>query len=343
MDAPVSEVWRSIYRYVPGVMSRKRAALMDLRESTHDFVTNPSGAMGSMFSDMHKQMVRDQLPGREDLWEKLTPKYHLGCKRIIISDDYFPLFAQDNVVLETRPISHIEGRSVKVTDSSSSEPVSAEDDYDLLVCATGFQTVDFMHPIKMTGSNSKTLAETWASGAQALYGMTVENMPNFAMLYGPNTNLGHNSIILMIEAQSRYINGLIEPVLKARSKGSYLTLQPKLSVLQPYNDEIQKELQNSSFNDPNCNSWYKNDAGRITNNWSRTVVEYQKMVEDVSFDEFDVQGEKELVQGKKTHLGRVREESIISDRTLLMVMGVASTAAVVGGWALSNSRGLRVR
>ena len=166
-------------------------------------------------------------------------------------------------------------------------------------------------------------------------------MPNFGMLYGPNTNLGHNSIILMIEAQSRYINGLITPILSARKNGHALSLTPLKAPLNAYNAQIQKELANSTFNDPNCQSWYKNEKGIITNNWSRTVVEYQKMVEDVKFEEYEVEGEgRESVQRRKVHVGRVKEETAVSDRTM-MVMGAVGTAAVVVGWVLRNSRYLQ--
>lgn len=272
------------------------------------------------------------------MWEKLTPEYNVGCKRIIISDDYFPALGSNNVTLETRPIHSIERNAVKVVDDQG-QPTVTEDDYDLLVCATGFKTVDFMHPIQLYGKGGKKIGDIWKDGARALYGMCVESMPNFGMLYGPNTNLGHNSIILMIESQSRYINGLIKPVLEARKQGKALALTPLKQRMESFNKQIQAELQASAFNDPNCNSWYKNEAGLITNNWSRTVVEYQKMVETLDFDEFEAEGTgKNIVQSKrKHHVGRVREETLVSDRTLTL-MGAVSTAALLGGWLMRNSR-----
>ncbi|KAF2445185.1 FAD/NAD(P)-binding domain-containing protein [Karstenula rhodostoma CBS 690.94] len=340
LDAPVSATWRNIYRYVPGVMARKRAAIMDFKELAYAFVASADSDVSKMFTSMSKEMLRNQLPNRPDLHEKLIPKYQLGCKRIISSDDYFPALGQDNVTLETRPIDHIEGNSVKVF-GSNGEIVSAQDNYDLLVCATGFKTVDVMHPIQLYGKNGRHIGDVWKDGAKAYYGITVEDMPNFGMLYGPNTNLGHNSIILMIEAQSRYINGLITPVLEARNRGRALSLTPKKERVEAYNAQIQEELQHSTFNDPNCQSWYKNEKGVITNNWSRTVVEYQKMVEDVNFEDFVVEGSgrDEAERRKTIHVGRVREESSVSDRTLLI--GAVSTAAVVGGWFLRNSRYLQ--
>ncbi len=151
----------------------------------------------------------------------------------------------------------------------------------------------------------------------------------------------------MIESQSRYINGLIKPVLDARRSNQTLSLSPKSSVIKDYNEKLQKELLNSSFNDPNCNSWYKNDAGIITNNWSRTVIDYQEQLADVNYEDFEVEGSgAEIVRKKKVqHVGRVKEETSVSDRTLL-VLGAVSTAAVVGGFLMRNSRylsGVRLR
>lgn len=197
-----------------------------------------------------------------------------------------------------------------------------------------------MHPIKLKGRSGRPIDSVWQDGARALYGMTVEDMPNFGMLYGPNTNLGHNSIILMIEAQSRYINGLIKPVLEARKQGKALSLTPTRESMEEFNAQLQEELANSAFNDPNCNSWYKNEKGVITNNWSRTVVEYQKLVEDVRFGEYIAEGTGKDVVKDKLHVGRVKEETAVSDRTLA-VLGAASTAALVGGWLLRNSRYLQ--
>ena len=159
--------------------------------------------------------------------------------------------------------------------------------------------------------------------------------------------LGHNSIILMIETQSRYINGLIKPVLDARKQGKALALSPKPDKVKAYNEVIQKELLASSFNDPNCNSWYKNEKGIITNNWSRTVVDYQKMLANVDFDDYVIEGSGSGVVKEKAplHVGRVREETAVSDRTLLL-LGAMSTAAMVGWWLMRNSeylQRLRVR
>ena len=311
---------------------------MDFREAFYDGVVDGESALAKDLRKMCIDQMHEALPGREDLWEKLTPKYNPGCKRVIISDDYYPSLTLPNVSLETRPIHSISGHAVNVA-GDNGELVAAGDDFDLLVCATGFKTVDFMHPISMYGRNGRALGDVWKNGAQAYYGTCIEDMPNFGMLYGPNTNLGHNSIILMIEAQSRYINGLITPVLQARKEGKALSLRPKKDKIDAYNARMQEILLKSSFNDPNCNSWYKNEAGIITNNWSGTVIEYQEQMSKVNFEDYEVEGNAQHTVVKKPvlKLGRVHEESRVSDTTLLL-LGAVSTAAVAGGWLMRNSR-----
>ena len=311
---------------------------MDFREAFYDAVWDGSSDLAQFIRDAHKQKLEAELPNKPELWEKLTPNYNPGCKRIIITDDYFPALGLPNVDLETRAIDSISGNNVKVKNDDG-EVVNVEPEFDLLVCATGFKTVDFMHPIQMTGKNGRSLRDILSGGAQAYYGTCVEDMPNFGMLYGPNTNLGHNSIILMIESQSRYINGLIKPVLEARKQGKALALSPKAEKVKEYNTKLQQELQQSSFNDPNCNSWYKNENGIITNNWSRTVVDYQEQLSKVEYDDYEAEGTGVDIVRQKPELkvGRVKEETLVSDRTL-MALGALSTAALVGGWLMRNSR-----
>ncbi|KAK1815078.1 hypothetical protein LTR12_010502 [Friedmanniomyces endolithicus] len=346
LDQPVSPFMRNVLRYVPPIRWRKRAGQMDFREWSYQAIVDSKSAPATMFRDMAIEMMHKQLPDQPEMWEKLTPTYSLGCKRIIISDDYFPALDLPNVDLETRPIHSINNHSVKVT-GPNSEPEDVGPAYDLLICATGFQTLEFLHPINLYGKNGRSLRDVWKNGARSYNGTCVENMPNFGILYGPNTNLGHNSIILMIESQSRYINGLIRPVLEARRRGEGLSLAPRVERVEEYNEEVQRVLMESSFNDPSCNSWYKNEAGLITNNWSGTVVEYQQMLSQVDYDDYDAEGSgAAIVREKRTHtVGRVVEESQVSDTTLV-VMGLLSTAALVGGFLMRNPRylrGLRVR
>lgn len=307
---------------------------MDFRESFYAIIGDTSSAGADEIRNLNLQMLESAFPNDANMREKLLPEYNPGCKRIIISDDYYPTLALPHVSLYTDKITGITSTGITTEEETN--------DYDLIILATGFETLDFMHPISMTGHKATPLSSIWSHGANALYGITVSSMPNFAMLYGPNTNLGHNSIILMIEAQSRYIASLISPILAARKQGKALSLRPKDSRMREFNEQLQQELKNSAFADPKCNSWYKTSEGLITNNWSGDVVDYQEMVAKVKWDDYEIEGDgKVVLDGKKeTRIGRVREETVVGSR-VLGALGVASvTAVLVAGWLVRGGRGL---
>ncbi|EPE24814.1 FAD/NAD(P)-binding protein [Glarea lozoyensis ATCC 20868] len=327
-DRPISSTQQAIYKYVPFVRRRYRAALMDFREAFFDVVFDSESEIHQMFKGAAVQHMETQLPGEKykDMREKLMPKYDMGCKRVIITDDYFPTFTRENVVLETSAIKRITEKGVEVEGEK-------EHEFDLLIYATGFKTTQFMYPIKIYGTNGKSLDEIWASGASAYLGMTIPSLPNFSMLYGPNTNLGHNSIILMIEAQAMYINALITKIKTARDSGHTLNISPKQSVVDAYNADVQRRLAQSAFADPNCNSWYKNEKGLITNNWSEAVIPYQKKTSEIRWEEFEVGGSAAgMVRGKgRERWGRVVEETQVSNAVVLMGLVSTAAAAVAAG------------
>jgi cation diffusion facilitator CzcD-associated flavoprotein CzcO len=268
-DKPIGKTLQAIFRYVPAIRRQFRMILMAVREFLHGFAIHHS-AMNSYVRKLCREMMVRQIPHNEKLREALTPKYTPGCKRVILSDDFYVAMNKSHVTLETSPIERFTAEGISTG--------GALHEFDLIVLATGFRTTEFMFPMKIYGVGGRVVEELWREqgGARAYLGISVESLPNFAMLYGSNTNLGHNSIILMIEAQSRYINTLIDPVLRPRAKDGSLCLQPEPQRIASYNADVQERLGKTAFADPGCNSWYKNDKGIITNNWYGTVVEYQK-------------------------------------------------------------------
>ena len=324
-DKPMSEAMRKVYRYIPAVRKRYRASLMDIRESLHEATVDVGSQMNEMIKEMSLNMMNQQISDDEDLRRRLTPDYPPGCKRIIISDDYFPAMNRANVKLDTSPIDEVSSTGIK--------SAGKEEDFDLIILATGFRTLEFMFPIRVFGIGGRPIEQIWKGGARAYLGMTVEGLPNFGMLYGPNTNLGHNSIILMIEAQSRYINTLISPIIKSRANGGNLTVLPLLSRINSYNNEIQERLRESTFADPSCDSWYKNSDGLVTNNWCGTVVEYQTRTATVEWSDFNVSGKgKELLQSKaREQIGRVIEETQLSTLSIMgSIFASVGFVAVLG-------------
>ena len=142
----------------------------------------------------------------------------------------------------------------------------------------------------------------------------------------------------MIEAQSKYLSTLVEAVVEAKQKGLSLAFQPRPEVVRDYNERIQNRLAKTSFADPSCQSWYKTEDGRITNNWPGTVVEYQEEMSQLQWADYLIQGSgAELVRKKKTaYIGRVKEEIPVSTTTL--VLGLV---LVAGGCFLRTTRGWR--
>ncbi len=197
-----------------------------------------------------------------ELRKALTPTYPIGGKRILFADDYYPALTRDNVHLVTSQIERVEADAV-VTRDGARHPV------DALILATGFESTAFLSPMEIVGLGGRSLRDDWRDEPVAYMGMTVSGFPNFFMLYGPNTNLGHNSIIFMIECQANHIVSAIRQVFDQRIG----TIDLRPDVMQAYNDRIQRELSTSVWATTD-HSWYKNQSGRITNNWSGSTIRY---------------------------------------------------------------------
>lgn len=178
--------------YIPPIRWRKRAWQMEFREGFHAAVFDDESEYAQMIRNWCVDMLKGQLANKPELWETLTPTYAPGCKRVIISDDYYPALARDNVDLETRRIERITEKGIEIEGRG-------EEEYDFIILATGFKTVDFMYPIQVYGTNGRSVSDVWKDGAKAYYGVTVEDLPNFGMFYGPNTNLGESKCLLIME------------------------------------------------------------------------------------------------------------------------------------------------
>lgn len=336
LDMAVSPIQQFLLKYVPPVRWCKRSAMMQFREASHAAITDEESMMARQTKKFALDALKKQLCDKPELWEKVIPNYAMGCKRIIISDDYFPTLNKKHVELNTREIERVTERGIQTADGD-------EQEYDLIVLATGFKTVEFMTPIQVYGKNGRSAADVWKDGAQAYYGVTVEDLPNFGMLYGPNTNLGHNSIILMIEQQSRYLSTLIGAVVESKIRGETLSLRPRPEIVQAFNERIQALLEKSTFADANCHSWYKQENGRITNNWPSTVVRYQKDLSQVVWTDYEAEGtgKKAIERKKPTSIGRVQEELPVSRTTL--TLGALTVAMAVGAYYWNGGRGQRRR
>lgn len=199
-----------------------------------------------------------------DLASELTPDYPLGCRRILLADDYFPALRRENVRLVTDQVERLTAEGLVTKAGRTIEA-------DCIVLATGFHARDFLPGLEVEGRDGQSLAETWntAGGPEAYLGIAVPRFPNFFLLYGPNTNLGHNSIIFMLECQIHYVLRAID---RLRRRGDR-----EIEVTQDAVDRrrrIQKrELARTAWAG-RCTSWYKTATGKIINNWSAGTFKY---------------------------------------------------------------------
>ncbi|KAH7350441.1 cyclohexanone monooxygenase [Pyrenochaeta sp. MPI-SDFR-AT-0127] len=305
-DEEYPERTKSFLKNMPLARQIYRTILMRRGESFWGPLTQRDTDASEMLRQLCLSHMHTQLPGREDLLAKLTPPYTPGCKRILITNDFYPALLRDSVQVEVSGIKCITKNGAQMADGR-------EINLDCIIMATGFETGNFLNTVSMSGLRSESLHSKWArEGIRALYGIGLDDMPNFGMLYGPNTNLAHNSIILMIEAQARYIQTQVKEVITARRKGQKVVMVPKSSRVKEYNDHMQKQISLTSFADSKCQSWYKTKDGTVVNNWGRNVVDYQNLLSTIQWSDYDLTGysaEKPL-RGTLS-IGRVVEEKWI--------------------------------
>jgi cation diffusion facilitator CzcD-associated flavoprotein CzcO len=190
---------------------------------------------------------------------ELTPRYRLGCKRVLLSDDYWPAFARDDVSLVTSSIERVEPDAVVTADGERHE-------VDRLVVATGFDVTGSFTRLQITGLDGQTLQEAWAQGAHTHLGITVAGFPELYILLGPNTGLGHTSVVLMIEFATRYT---LQGVERARQGARVTTSEAQRSFVE----EVARRSRHTVWTS-GCKSWYLDKFGNNAFLWPGSTVEY---------------------------------------------------------------------
>jgi cation diffusion facilitator CzcD-associated flavoprotein CzcO len=259
-DRAFSEREKERFRRSPWRMSLERAAIYWKRELTGlGFVVEPR--MLSLFEPLVLRYLAKQVRDPV-LRRKLTPDYHLGCKRILPTNDYYPALQRPSVELVTEGIETITPRGI-VTRDGKERPL------DLLILATGFEAAEAVAPFGITGRGGRDLNETWRDGAEAYLGATVAGFPNLFLLVGPNTGLGHSSMVVMIEAQIAYALSAIQTMRAQRL--DLVDVRPEAQAR--YNEEIHRRLGKTVWAS-GCKSWYQTRSGKNTTLWPGLTVEF---------------------------------------------------------------------
>ncbi len=214
-----------------------------------------------------------------ELLAKLTPTFTMGCKRVLLSNTYYPALTQPNAEVVTDRIVEVVPQGV-ITEAPDGTRTTHE--VDTIVYATGFAVSD--PPIaERVHAHGESLKEHWGKGGmQALYGMSIAGFPNLFMLVGPNTGLGHNSITLMIEAQVGHLMQALE-AMDAAGAGA---IEPRQDVQDRYNEHLQDELRKTVWNRGGCQSWYLDENGRNTTLWPTFTFTFMRRLDRFTATEY---------------------------------------------------------
>jgi cation diffusion facilitator CzcD-associated flavoprotein CzcO len=238
-----------LFRAVPGAQRAYRAMLYWLLESRALGFNGKPGLMKVAqriaLRHMHKAVADPELR------RKLTPDYVMGCKRVLVANDYYPALTRPNVEVVTDGIAEVKARSIV-------DAAGVEHEVDTIVYGTGFHVTDAFDYVDITGADGRDLSKDWrTNGIRTHYGITVAGYPNLFFLLGPNTALGHNSVVFMIESQIRYV----AQAMRLVEESGAVALEPTESAQARFQSGIQRKLVAGVWTQGGCRSWYLDARG----------------------------------------------------------------------------------
>jgi cation diffusion facilitator CzcD-associated flavoprotein CzcO len=256
--------WQERFAQHPRTLHALRKAVFSLLESFHVMFSHPRLTRSS--ERRAKRHIANQVSDPV-LRARLTPNYRLGCKRILGSNDWYPAITADNVQIVDTGVKEL-------TETGIVDERGIEHPVDTIIFGTGFHVTDPPISHRVTGRQGETLAERWAGSPKAHLGLSVAGFPNFFLLLGPNTGLGHNSVLLMIEAQVRYVM----QALRYRRARRLTALEPTEEAQAGFIEEIDRQTDGSVWTAGGCVSWYLDATGRNSTLWPGSVRAYQRRV-----------------------------------------------------------------
>ncbi len=286
-DRKVSKLEQFLFDKLPITQKLMRGGIYSFLEArVLAFVFNPK--ILRLAQTQAKRHIHKHIKDPE-LRAKVTPDYTMGCKRVLISDDYYPALAQDNVEVITDGVVEIRENSVVTADGSEMQ-------VDAIIYGTGFHATDPLPAGMVFGQNGIDILDAWKDGIEAYKGCTVSGFPNLFIVPGPNTGLGHSSMVYMIESHIQFVMAAI----KTMDKNKLATVNVRPEVQASYNEKIQARMKGTIWNTGGCQSWYMDENGKNTTLWPGFTFAYRRLTRQFDLENFEVQA----LQGSSKSKGK---------------------------------------
>jgi cation diffusion facilitator CzcD-associated flavoprotein CzcO len=267
MDFAYRERTKRLFERVPALQRLDRAAVQAFMECGAAAMTSRP-ALLSVFRAIGRHQINSAIKD-PDLRRKVTPTDEVGCKRIMLTDEWYPALTKPNVELVTDRIAEITASGVRTQDGR-------ERPADALVLATGFRTHGFVAPMEIVGPGGRTLEQEWGGVPRAYLGLTVPGFPNMFLLYGPNTNGGTGSVIYTIEAGMAHVLSALEELERRDARRIEVTR----AAAEAFDQELRAALARSVWH-TGCTSWYVDENGNDPNQWPWLWSAYRRRTEKV--------------------------------------------------------------
>lgn len=256
---------RRLFRSFPSAQRAARAAIYLFREA---FLLGFRSTRAARYVERIARRHLERSVPDPEMRAKLTPSYAIGCKRILVSDNYLPALARPNVELVTAAAVEVRERGIVGADG-------VEREVDAIIFGTGFRVTDPPLAGHVRGRDGRTLSEVWAGSPKAHVGTTVAGFPNLFILLGPNTGLGHTSVLIMIEAQ---IEHMLSALRHMRRRGA-ASVEPKAEAQAAYVADVERRTRGTVWVAGGCASWYIDSKGRNSTLWPDSTWRFRRRVE----------------------------------------------------------------
>ncbi|KAG4072860.1 hypothetical protein HA402_002603 [Bradysia odoriphaga] len=268
---------KKIFFYIPFIMWLYRCMIYVRHELLHK-----AFYAGSLFNKLAhaltKKYRQSELRAHKHLLDDLTPKYGFGCKRVILSEQYYAAMTRPNLHVHTSHIDKIVDRTICTKDGTKEE-------IDVLIMATGFKVHDYCSPMQVFGKDGQNLLQSWVDKEpRSYYGIVFNSSPNLFALLGPNTALGHSSVIFMIECQVNFMINAVREMMRRNAK----VINLKVAAEDEFMDKLKADLKNTVWNSEDCGSWYVNGRGVITTLWGDNCTNYWRQTRTTDWSKFEI-------------------------------------------------------